>query len=318
MSRISERNGIVPIGRAAVRVVVAAGAATLMYATLMVVNPASGLASNPCSTAPKAKTVAYRTGTGAAQNLTSLDLYMPSSACRKGKKVPVVMWVHGGGYTIGDKQNQVADKVKLFSSRAWAFASVNYRLSSSSAFNPWRWPTHFDDVAASVGWVRKNVSASGGDPARIALLGHSAGADIVSNVSVNPEYLQKFGQPLGAIRCSGPLDTEGFDKPSSTSPEKAAWENALGSNPDYLTATSATLLVKRNIGIPKTITVVRGSGNRQEIERAFAAKLIANGIPATVIQAQSLSHDEVNSRIGAAGDKVMTPPLLNFLTACLR
>ena len=53
--------------------------------------------------------------------------------CRPSSGAPVVVWVHGGGYRVGDKAQQVASKVALFASRGWIFASVNYRLSRSRA-----------------------------------------------------------------------------------------------------------------------------------------------------------------------------------------
>ena len=198
---------------------------------------------------PSHATVAYRTVPGVARDLTSLDLYVPPKRCRQRKAVPVVVWVHGGGYRKGDKAQQVADKVALFAKRGWIFASVNYRLSRPAAGNA-RYPDHYDDVASAVAWLRKHVRGRGGDPKRIALLGHSAGADIVSNVAVNPAYLKRRGQSLRALRCFAPLDTAGFDKPRASPREQVQWRLALSNLPDYMTATSATLIAKRGTGIP--------------------------------------------------------------------
>ena len=52
----------------------------------------------------------------------------------------MVVWVHGGGYRVGDKAQQVASKVALFASRGWIFASVNYRLSTLRAPAPAQLP----------------------------------------------------------------------------------------------------------------------------------------------------------------------------------
>ena len=66
-------------------------------------------------TAVGPRTLAYRHLPGVPVNLTSLDLYLPRGACRAGRgPAPVVVWVHGGGYAVGDKAQQVADKVRLF------------------------------------------------------------------------------------------------------------------------------------------------------------------------------------------------------------
>jgi len=274
-------------------------------------------AAGAICTPPSHTTVAYRTVPGVARDLTSLDLYVPPKRCRRRKAVPVVVWVHGGGYLKGDKSQQVAAKVALFAKRGWIFASVNYRLSRPAAGNA-RYPDHYDDVAAAVAWLRKHVGRRGGDPKRIALLGHSAGADIVSNVAVNPAYLKRRGQPLSALGCFAPLDTAGFDKPKASPREQVQWRLALSNLPDYMTATSATLIARRGTGIPPALTVYRGTPRRQRIETAFAQRLRSIGVPATLVDASTLNHAQVNSRIGAPGDTVMTPPLVSFLRDCFR
>ena len=60
----------------------------------------------------------------------------------------------------------------------------------------------------------------------------------------------------------------------------------------------------------------RGNGYRQRIEKDYAATLKAAGTSTVLVDASKLSHNEVNSRIGAPGDRVMPPPLLRFLTTC--
>jgi len=270
-----------------------------------------------CSPADLPTTVAYRTIDGVDANLTSVDIYPPQSA---GCSAPIVMWVHGGGYRIGDKGNQIRNKVTLFNNAGWIVVSVNYRLTVPGLAASAQFPDHYDDVASAIAWVHDNIAPYGGDPTRIAVLGHSAGADIVANVVTNPAYLETVGLGLSAVRCAGPLDTEGFDKTTANASdpdgEREQWKSALGNNPDYATATSATGLVKPGIGIPPMIGVVRGSPQRQQIETEFLSTLAANGIEATTIDARSLTHGEVNTMIGAPGDDVMTAPLMTFLTNC--
>lgn len=269
-----------------------------------------------CATAPAAKTVAYKRVSGVPANLTSVDVYAPSRACRRGRKTPVVMWVHGGGYSVGDKANQIRDKVRLFTRRGYVFVSANYRLSRPGTPNSAKYPDHFRDVAAAVSWAQRNVGRSGGDRGRVALLGHSAGADIVANVTTNPRWLKERKLGLKTVRCAGPLDTEGFDKAAAGPGEQAQWQRAFPNLPTYAGDTSAVNLIRRGIGIPRTITVFRGTPRRQAIERRFAAALRRAGVGATLVDARSLSHAEVSARIGAPGDTVMTPPLLGFLGRC--
>lgn len=271
----------------------------------------------PCGRPGLPLTVPYTTIAGVDANLTSLDIHPPEASCA----APVVMWVHGGGYTVGDKANQMIDKVRLFNDHGWILVSVNYRLTAPGDPSSAQFPDHFRDVATAVAWVHDHIADYGGDPSRLALLGHSAGADIVSNVATVPTYLSDVGLGLDALSCAGPLDTEGFDKITAGAAdpdgEKAQWQQALGNHPDYLDATSATLNVRAGIGIPPMIGVVRGTPRRQSIERAFLDALDAAGIPATRIDARSLTHAEVGRSVGAPGDTTMTPPLVEFLRACL-
>jgi carboxylesterase type B len=268
-----------------------------------------------CAQAGLPTTVAYRSIPGVAATDLSLDVHAPAHACG----APVVLWVHGGGYQTGDKAQQVRDKVALFNARGWVFVSIDYRLTVPGDPGSARFPDHYEDVAAAVAWVKRSIRSYGGDPARLALLGHSAGADIVANVADQPRYLEAEGLTTRDLRCAGPLDTEGFDKVASVGDgESAQWEQALGNEPDYLTTTSATRFIQADDDVPDTIGVVRGAPDRQAIERAYLAKVASTGARTVTIDATGLSHREVTARIGAPGDQVMTPPLVAFLTDCFR
>jgi arylformamidase len=258
-------------------------------------------------------TVAYRQIDGVDPDLTSVDVHTTPERCR----APVVVWVHGGGYQVGDKANQMAPKIALAEREGWVLVSANYRLTRPGEPGSARFPDHFDDVAAALAWVRDNIAAYGGDPDRLALLGHSAGGDIVANLMVNPAYLHPYDMTPDDVTCAGPLDTEGFDKPAVREGARVLelWEQALGNQPDYLSATSATRLVEPGTGIP-TIGVVRGPPGRQAILTGFLDALDAAGVPTVLVDASSLTHDEVNRVIGVDGDEVMTPPLVAFLTDC--
>ena len=264
-------------------------------------------------------TVAYRTVPPFPVDLTSVDVHAPATAC----DAPVVVWVHGGGYHTGDKAQGMDAKVRWANAHGWVLVSVNYRLTH--VLNPTgptsaQFPEHYEDTAAAIGWVHDNIDRYGGDPDRIAVLGHSAGADIVSNVVVNPTYLAGVGMVPSDLVCFGPLDTEGFDKPAAGADdpdgESLQWSSSLGNNPNYLTETSATLLVRPDTGIPPMIGVFRGSAQRQAIEQQLLATVSAAGVPTTTIDARSISHGEVASLIGTPRDTVMTPPLTSLLQGC--
>lgn len=160
--------------------------------------------------------LSYDIDSPAAGSANLLDLYAPDGITAKDSR-PVVVYVHGGGWRIGDKKNSIQDKVNLFTGAGYAFASVNYRLSPAGGdpANPdparIKFPAHPHDVGEAIGWLNRNVGEYGGDPSRIILIGHSAGAQIVSLVATDPSYVTDYGvepwQVIGAIS----LDTDAFD-----------------------------------------------------------------------------------------------------------
>ncbi len=226
--------------------------------------------------------------------------------------------MHGGGYHHGDKANGMRDKVALFNRQGWILVSVNYRLTRVGDPSSAHYPDHYEDVAAALGWVEDNIADYGGDAGRVALLGHSAGADIVANVAAEPTYLADQGASADLIGCLAPLDTAGFDKPRASAVEGRQWLDALGNNPDYLTDTSATLLLRSGEAVPPpdTLSVYRGNLRRQAVELDYLRATRQAGGETVAVDARSLTHGQVSSRIGAAGDRVMTPPLLRFLRTC--
>jgi acetyl esterase/lipase len=280
--------------------------------TTTTVRPAAGCTAGTT-------TARYRSLPGVEARFTSLDVHNPRGACG----LPVWVWVHGGGYRIGDKANQMADKVRLAAERGWLLVSVNYRLTDPADPTAARFPDHYDDVAAAVAWIRSNIAPFGGDANRIALFGHSAGADIVSNVAVVPAHLAAHGLTTVVLDCVGPLDTAGFDKPAALATgtagaerEEAMWEAALGSDPDWRMSTSATLRIDPARRVPPMLVTVRGAPSRRAIAEGLAAAVRATGAEVVVVEARGLTHNEVNSRIGTAGDTVMTPPIVGFLDRC--
>jgi acetyl esterase/lipase len=98
-----------------------------------------------------------------------LDLYAPKGAARP---LPVVIWIHGGGWMTGDKSDHFFFAV---SRHGFAFVSINYRLSQQAIF-----PAQIDDCKAAVRWVRANAAEYNLDPDRIAVAGGSAGGHLAA------------------------------------------------------------------------------------------------------------------------------------------
>lgn len=318
MMRAMRRAHGLLVGTALALAVACTSAGTAASATSVLTTAAgtdgAASAAGSCAEPGLRTTVAYRRIAGVPRNATSLDLHAPADAC----DAPVVVWVHGGGYHHGDKANGMRDKVALFNRQGWILVSVNYRLTRVGDPSSAHYPDHYEDVAAALGWVEDNIADYGGDAGRVALLGHSAGADIVANVAAEPTYLADQGASADLIGCLAPLDTAGFDKPRASAVEGRQWLDALGNNPDYLTDTSATLLLRSGEAAPPpdTLSVYRGNLRRQAVELDYLRATRQAGGETVAVDARSLTHGQVSSRIGAAGDRVMTPPLLRFLRTC--
>jgi acetyl esterase/lipase len=116
-----------------------------------------------------------------------LDLYLPEKATRP---LPVILWIHGGGWTRGDKTNGPAFR---FATLGYAVASMNYRFSQHAIF-----PAQINDAKAAVRWLRANAAKYGLDPDHIGAWGASAGGHLVA----------LLGTTAGAKDLEGPGGNE--------------------------------------------------------------------------------------------------------------
>jgi len=134
-----------------------------------------------------------------------LDLYLP----RGKENFPVLVFLHGGSWKTGDRSQYVALGDRL--ARAGIGVAIpSYRLMPQ---NPH--PAQIEDVAAAFAWVAQNISQHGGDPSRIYLAGHSAGAHLAALLALDEKYLGKFGLPRtsihGVIAMSGIYSVDKLD-----------------------------------------------------------------------------------------------------------
>jgi arylformamidase len=264
----------------------------------------------------KPRTVRYAERPGANANLTSLDLYAPPQA--QARPAPLVAFIHGGGWRIGDKTNPGAgaDKAAFFARRGFAFASLNYRLSPDVAH-----PAHVEDVAAGLAWLIDNAAAQGCDPGRIFLMGHSAGAHLAALVAADERRLGAFGHRLSALRGVVLLDGAGYDVAAQMRALGGVdtilsdmYRAAFGDDPTRWADASPVRFVASGKGIAPFLIVHtdRRAAVRQSL--ALASALRAASVEARVFRASGLSHAEVNRGIGRPGDRV-GPQVLSALAA---
>ena len=132
-----------------------------------------------------------------------LDVFSPATA---GAARPVLVFVHGGAFVAGDKrtgESPFYDNIALWAVKnGMVGVNITYRLAPQ---NPW--PAAQQDLGAALVWVRQNIAARGGDPSRIYLMGHSAGAAHVAQYVGHPQFhVVPGGGIAGAIMVSGLFD----------------------------------------------------------------------------------------------------------------
>jgi len=132
----------------------------------------------------------------------ALDVFVPDRVI---SNAPVLMFVHGGAFVAGNKRGPGSpfyDNIMLAAARSGMVGvNMTYRLAPQH-----KWPTGAADVAAAVQWVQDYIRAHGGDPARVTLMGHSAGAVHVASYVAFPEH-HKVGIGIArAILVSGLFD----------------------------------------------------------------------------------------------------------------
>jgi acetyl esterase/lipase len=130
----------------------------------------------------------------------TLDIYMPDT----GSNGSVLVFFHGGSWQGGDK-SLYKFVGQAFTSKGYTVVVPNYRVYPQVYF-----PAFVEDSAASIAWVHKHIGEYGGNPSRLFLSGHSAGAHIAMMVTLNGHYLQAVGENThiikGMLGLAGPYD----------------------------------------------------------------------------------------------------------------
>ncbi|WP_246449800.1 alpha/beta hydrolase [Qipengyuania soli] len=132
---------------------------------------------------------------------------------KAGEPIPVFLFVHGGSWRWGDPDDY-GFVARAMAPEGYLVVLAAYRLGESG-----RYPAMLEDTAAAIAWTRANAARLGGDPDRIVLAGHSAGAYNVVQVALEPKWLAARGVPEASIRgvvgLAGPYDFFPFDSDST-------------------------------------------------------------------------------------------------------
>jgi acetyl esterase/lipase len=129
-----------------------------------------------------------------------LDVYKPPGEVND---APVLLQVHGGGWTIGNKDQQGLPLMRHMASRGWVCFAINYRLSPRAA-----WPAHIVDVKRAIAWIRANGKEYGADPSFVAITGGSAGGHLTALAALtanDPEFQPGFEDADTSLQAAVPF-----------------------------------------------------------------------------------------------------------------
>lgn len=167
----------------------------------------------------------YRMATDDPDGKDRLDVYVPAGAVN----APVILSLHGGVLMVGDRSEErfVGQR---FAAAGFVTVVPSYRLSPRVSH-----PAHVEDAAAAFAWVVRHIQAHGGDPKRIVVIGHSAGAYLAMLLAADPRYLA--AHQLSPSQIAGVVPVSGFfwvekpgvapDRPMSVwGPNRQVWAEA--------------------------------------------------------------------------------------------
>ena len=249
-----------------------------------------------------------------------LDVYAPAGA----KNLPVVFWIHGGGWQTGDK-SMVALKPKAFMDAGYVFVSINHRLLPAADMG-----AITRDVASALGWVHRNIAAHGGDPTRLLVMGHSSGGQLAALMCTDDRYAKAEGLSLTMIKGCVPVDADTFDIPAiiETAETRArvhhlpmpayGHRQKFGDDPAKHRDFSAVTHVARNKGIPPFLILhIAGHPDTGAQAQRLFDVLQAAGISAKIVAGREATHASINDNIGAPDDSV-TKELFAFVASALK
>jgi acetyl esterase/lipase len=249
-----------------------------------------------------------------------LDVYSPSPA----KNLPVVFWIHGGGWQTGDKTS-VQIKPQAFMDRGFVFVSTNYRLLPHVDMG-----TIVRDIAKSIHWVHDHIAEYGGDPQRLFVMGHSAGAQLAALVCTDDRYLKAEGLSLAIIKGCVPVDGDTYDVPAiietaetrrrvhGQPQAKYGHREKFGNDPEKHRDFSAVTHVARDKGIPPFLIMhVAEHPDTSAQAQRLADVLKSAVVTVRVYPARESTHNKINADLGLP-DNSGTKALFEFVGEALK
>jgi len=186
------------------------------------------------------------------------------------------------------------------------------------------------DIAKSIHWVHDHIAMHGGDPQRIFVMGHSAGAQLAALVSIDDRYLKAEGLSLAIIKGCVPVDGDTYDVPAiietaetrkrvhDLPQAKYGHREKFGNDPAKHRDFSAVTHVTKDKGIPPFLIVhVADHPDTSAQAQRLANVLKDAGTPVRVFGARETTHNKLNADLGRPDDPA-TKALFEFLDDALK
>jgi arylformamidase len=241
--------------------------------------------------------------TEAKDKLQSLDVYSPP----EGKDHPVIVWIHGGGWSKGDKAS-LQQKPQAFVDKGFVLVSVNYRLVPAVTVKDL-----MADLAQSVRWVRDHPAEHRGDPNSLVVMGHSAGAHLAALLCTDDRYLKAAGVPMTSLKGCVPLDVSAYDIPKRIHDVddgiSKTFKTVFGTDEAGQREVSPVHHIAKDKHIPPFLILHVASRDDTKAQAHWlAGKLTAASIASRVVAAEGKTHGTISSDLGGADD----PPTLEL------
>jgi acetyl esterase/lipase len=229
----------------------------------------------------------------------------PQRAGATARPAPVVMHVHGGGWTEGEKSAaDVAPMLSALVSGGYLVASVDYRLAPQ-----YRFPAQIEDVKCAVRFLKANAATYNLDPNRFGVIGESAGGHLVSLLGLTDEragwdvgqYLDQSSRVQAVVDLFGPAD---LTAPEYTRARSGAFTAVFGGAPDALAKASPVTYIAPNA---PPFLIIQGDQDRlvpASQSQELADRLKAAGDAAQLVIVKNAGHGLVPT-----GNAQIDPPL---------
>ncbi len=238
--------------------------------------------------------------------LQALDVFLPAQK-NDAALAPVIVMVHGGGWCTGDKKlKQVTqNKVKRWTPRGFVFISVNYPMITDGS----NAQMQAEDIAKATAFIQQHAHEWGGDGKRVILMGHSAGAHLVSLVNADGEMRARHGiqKLLGTVSLDSGATNVVTQMPATVDILKGRFEEAFGTDPSKWEQVSPYHRLDKTaapwLGVCATARTDDPCGQAKE----YADKSNALGIAAGVLpqengESMRKEHSIINDSLGVPGD----------------